>query len=140
MGAVLAVDFGTRRIGLAVTDPGRSFVFTRPTLERTSPEADLEAIARQAAADGADTIAVGLPLNVDGSEGPMARAARQLGEDLRARTGLRVEFVDERYSSLEADEKLRKAHPRDTRKRRRRRDQVAAAVILRTWLEHGPHP
>jgi len=127
-GAVLGVDFGTKRVGLAVTDPERTFVFTRETLERTTPEADLDAIAHVVGEDGVGLAVVGLPLNVDGSEGPMAEAARAFG--------VPVVFVDERYTSLEAEEQLREVHRRDTRKRRRLRDKAAAAIILRTFLDN----
>jgi len=140
MGAVLAIDFGTKRIGLAVTDPERKFVFPRDTLLRKTLEADLDAIAGLCREDDVDLLVVGLPLNADGSAGPMVDAARAFGEQVARRTGLPLVYVDERYSSIEADERLREIHGRDTRKRRALRDRAAAAIILRTFLEHGPHP
>ena len=139
MGALLAIDYGSKRIGLAVTDPDRSFIFTRPTLERSTPEADFTAIAALCAEDSVDLLVVGLPINVDGTEGPMAVTVRAFAKDLSDHTGLPATFADERYSSQEADEHLRETHGRNTRKRRALRDRAAAAIILRTYLEHGPH-
>lgn len=82
-------------------------------------------------------IVVGLPLNVDGSEGDAARAARAFGATLTGATALPVAFVDERYTSLEADEALR-ARIRDPKERKARVDAAAATLILRTFLDHGP--
>lgn len=139
MGAVLAIDFGTKRLGVAVSDRERSFVFARETITRTTPERDLAALAEVARDDGVDLVVVGLPLNADGSEGPMAKAAREFAARLTAVLGLGTTFADERYTSIEADEKLRERFPRDTRKRKALRDRVAATLILRTWLEHGSY-
>jgi len=100
---------------------------------------DLSQIAALCKDEGARLIAVGLPLNVDGTEGPAAAAARAYGKALCAATGLEVAFVDERYTSMEADERLRETL-RDPRERRRRVDSAAAALILRTFLDHGPTP
>ena len=139
MAAVLAIDFGTRRIGLAVTDPERRYVFPRDTLSRTDLQSDLDALEKQCFEDGVELLVVGLPLNVDGSEGPMTVAVRVFAGQLSERTGLPVEFADERYSSQEADEILRESTGRDTRRRRALRDRAAAAIIMRTFLEHGPY-
>ena len=140
MAAVLAIDFGTRRIGLAVTDQERRYVFPRDTLSRTDLQSDLDALGKRCAEVGVELLVVGLPLNVDGSEGPMTAAVRVFAGQLSERTGLPVEFADERYSSQEADEILRESTGRDTRRRRALRDKAAAAIILRTFLEHGPYP
>lgn len=137
MGSVLGVDYGTKRIGLAVTDPLRNFVFGRETLLREGGD-DARRVAEVARTEGAELLAVGLPLNADGSEGPMAAAARAFGAAVSAASGLRCVFVDERYTSIEADEKLKARFPKDTRRRRALRDKAAAILILRTFLEHGP--
>lgn len=138
-GAVMALDVGNRRIGVAVTDARRQFVLPRETLERASAEADARALKKVVDEDGVRVIAVGLPINVDGTEGPQAHASRAFAADLTARTGLPCLFVDERYTSIEADEALRERF-RDWRDRKARVDRGAAALILRTYLEHGPMP
>ncbi len=83
-----------------------------------------------------DRVVVGLPINMDGSEGPMARAARAFAERLRLATGLEVEFQDERLSSFEARERLARVAGSGARKKRPV-DAVAAAVILESWLERN---
>ncbi len=137
MGVVLGIDFGKKRIGIAVTDPERRFTFGRDTLAADG-KTDAVRVAAVARAEGATLIALGLPLNVDGSEGPMAALVRKFGAELTAASGLPAAFVDERYTSIEADEHLRERFPRDTRARRAMKDRAAAILILRTFLEHGP--
>lgn len=138
MGAVLAIDFGTKRLGIAVTDRDRRFVFPRDTIQRTDPAADTEALRRVAEDEHAELVVIGLPLNADGSEGGMVAAVRAFGNAVSAALGLPVTFVDERYTTIEAEERLRERFPRDTRKRRSLRDRAAATLILKTYLEHGP--
>jgi putative Holliday junction resolvase len=137
-GAVLAVDFGTRRLGLAVTDVERRFVFGRDTLERSTLDAELAHLHRLCEQDRVTLLVVGIPFNADGSAGPMAAAARDFGDALAKGLDLPLEYVDERYTSQIADEQLKERFRKDTRLRRRMRDRVAASLILQTWLESGP--
>jgi putative Holliday junction resolvase len=137
-GAILALDYGEARIGVAVSDPTRKFVFGRDTIERKSDAAVFEALARVARDDGARLVVVGLPINADGSEGGAAKAARAFAAKAGAALGLPVTFADERYTTIEADEALRVQH-RDWRERRKRIDRAAATLILQTFLDHGPH-
>jgi putative Holliday junction resolvase len=136
-GAVLAIDHGLARIGVAVTDAERRFVLGRDTIARSSDEAALDAIARLCRDESIRVVVVGLPLNADGSEGPAAAAARAFAAKAGARLSLPVVFADERYTTIEADEALRLRH-RDWRERRKRIDRAAAALILQTFLDHGP--
>ncbi|MAG58215.1 MAG: Holliday junction resolvase RuvX [Planctomycetes bacterium] len=138
MGAVLALDYGTKRVGVAVTDSDRRYVFPRDTLTRTTPEDDLAALRAIVGDDGVDLMVVGVPFNADGTEGPMAKTAREWGGKLAEALGLPCEWVDERYTSQEAEEGLRETYPKNTRKRRMLRDRAAAVLILKTWMEHGP--
>ena len=138
MGAVLSIDYGTKRVGLAASDATRKYVFPRDTMLRSTlaeEAAHLEVLCRE---DGVELLAVGLPLNADGTEGPMAVAARKYAADLTSALDIPHVLVDERYTSQEAEEHLRQTYPKDTRKRRQMRDRVAAVIILRTFLEHGP--
>jgi len=138
MGAVLSIDYGTKRVGLAASDATRAYVFPRDTMLRSTPTEEaayLRALCRE---DGIDLLAVGLPLNADGTEGPMAMAARKYAADLTSALQVPHVLVDERYTSQEAEEHLRVTYPRDTRKRRQMRDRVAAVIILKTFLDHGP--
>jgi putative Holliday junction resolvase len=97
----------------------------------------LAAIRSLLAERGISLIVVGLPSNMDGTEGPSARAARTFAEHLGSATGLPVELFDERLSSIEAEERLREASASRAAKKSSR-DAVAAAVILEGWLESRP--
>jgi putative Holliday junction resolvase len=108
----LAVDLGDRRTGVALGDAATRIVTPLEVVgvakAERGGESLLEALARVAGdhlrpGAGGDTIVVGLPLNMDGTEGPASRAAREFGERLGRRTGLRVEYQDERLPSAEAD-------------------------------------
>jgi len=103
-------------------------------MERRSLKHDLEAIRSRLAEREISLIVVGLPLNMDGTEGPSARAARAFAERLSTATGLPIEMFDERLSSFEAGERLREASASRSSKKAAR-DAVAAAVILEGWLE-----
>ena len=138
---VLAFDFGLRRIGVACGD----------TLSRSAKP--LEAVPAGSAGPQWPRIealvrewqpglaVVGLPYNVDGSEGPMTVAARAFAAELGRRSGLGVELVDERYSSLEATSMLRERRESGARRRRVGKadiDAAAACVILERWItEHS---
>jgi putative holliday junction resolvase len=83
-------------------------------------------------------LVVGLPINADGSEGGAAKGARAWAAKLSSRLSLPVALVDERYTTIEADEALRLQH-KDWRERRKKIDKAAATLILQTFLDHGPH-
>lgn len=131
---ILAVDYGRVRLGLAVSDALGMASHPLPALRRASPEADLVAFRALIADREVRRLVVGLPLNMDGSEGPMAAEARVFGAWLGAGTGLPVEYEDERLSTDEAEDFLRTAGLRPS-ERKKLRDSVAAAVILRGVLE-----
>jgi putative Holliday junction resolvase len=105
-----------------------------PALQRRGPGEDLAALSKVIAARDVRRLVVGLPLNMDGSEGPMAAEARAFAQWLAGATGLPLLLEDERLSTDEAEEFLRGAglRPAD---RKRLRDSVAAAVILRAVME-----
>ena len=134
--AILAFDFGLRRIGIAAGDTLTGTAAPRPaaTVTRTGP--DWPAIAREVDALKPRRLIVGSPYNVDGTPGALAPAARRFANELERRFKLPVSMVDERWSSLEAGTAL-KARRADGGRRRIRREDVdsaAAAVILERWL------
>ena len=131
-GSVLGIDYGARRIGLAVSDPDRTFAFPAGFLERRDPGRDLAALRELADAREVVQIVVGLPIHMNGREGPEARAARAFAEALRRETGRDVDLVDERWTSLEAERAAREA---GRRPKAGEIDAAAATLILRTWLE-----
>ena len=135
---IAGIDFGRKRIGLAISDGQGAYPIG--IIERRSLKHDLEAIRSRMADRDVSLIVVGLPLNMDGTEGPSARAARAFAERLGAATGLPVEMFDERLTSFEAEERLREASASRAAKKATR-DAVAAAVILEGWVEsRRAHP
>ncbi|MEZ6195498.1 MAG: Holliday junction resolvase RuvX [Planctomycetota bacterium] len=134
-GRVLAIDYGTKRIGLAICDALR--VTTRPfgVLTRERLDLDLARLAKIAEEEGIEEIVIGLPRNADGSSGPMVAVVEEFAAALEKEVPMRLHFMDETYSSLEADEVLRRRF-RDPKKRKEMRDAYAAVVILQAWLDH----
>jgi putative Holliday junction resolvase len=129
----LALDYGRRRIGVAVTDPEGTFAQPLETLEVRRPEDALLRIAELARTYTAFRIVVGVPIHMNGREGVEAEEARAFGDSVQQATGVPVEFLDERWTSLEADRALRDAGVRGP-DRRGKRDRIAAALLLQTWL------
>jgi putative Holliday junction resolvase len=138
-GPALGLDYGTRRIGVAVSDEEGQFAFPAGVIERRSLAEDLAAIRQIAEQRGIRHVVLGLPLHMDGRAGDMAAAVRAFKEQLQAATGLPVELQDERWTSAEAERAIRDAGGRKGRGRRGRAkgdvDAVAASILLRTWLE-----
>lgn len=136
MGRVMALDVGTKTIGVALSDELRLFAQPHSTIARKGVAQDVPKVARIAAEKAVDHVVVGLPYELDGSEDRPARLARQIGEAVRETTGLPVTYIDERYSSVEATRMLVQA---DMSRERRKQviDQAAACVILQSFLDHG---
>lgn len=131
MGRVLAVDPGSVRVGLAVSDPLR---ITAHPLEVVAADAAVERVAVLCDEMGVDEIVVGLPTTEGGAEGVSAEGARAMIRELEARTGLEVIPFDERYTSRMAESSMIEAGVR-RRDRRTSVDKVAAAIILADYLE-----
>ena len=135
MRRTLGLDVGTKTIGVARSDPTGRLASPVQTLSRRSVAFDVEVLAGLVDAHEAERVVVGLPYELDGSEGRSARLARQIGAALAARAGCPVVYVDERYSSVDAERQLIAAGL--SRERRRAViDQQAAVVILQAWLDH----
>lgn len=128
---VIGIDYGTRRIGIAMADTGVGMAFARPQLDGG---ADAHTrIARICADERVDHIVVGLPLGMDGQETDTTRRVRTFVDALATTTGLPVDFMDERLSSAEASQRLHEAGI-NTRKQKKLLDSVAAQIILESWL------
>ena len=132
----LGVDLGRVRIGLALADDVLRTARPLATLSRRGEAADLAAIAKLAREYEVSRAVVGLPLNMDGSEGPSARLARAFQPRLAAALGVPVELFDERLSSFEAESRLRERGV-SSKDQRGMVDEEAAAVILQGWLERS---
>lgn len=130
----LGIDFGERRIGVAISDPEGSYALPSATLARTDDASALAAIAEIARREGVAWIVVGEPLRSDGSAGPPAVRARRFAARLSSLSGLPVETIDETLTSREADHRLREAGVPPAR-RRERRDALAAQLLLQEALD-----
>ncbi len=135
--AAAALDLGRRRIGIAVSDGASMGAYPVGVVERRSLEHDLEQIAAMLRDREVTTIVVGLPLNMDGSEGPAARAARAFADKVASVLGVKVEMFDERLTSFEAEERL-KGMPIRKGSRKPAIDVIAATVILEGWMQAHP--
>ncbi len=130
---ILALDFGERRIGVAATDPLGLMAQPLTVIERESLTQDIAKIGEIVRRRGAERIVLGLPLNMDGTEGPPAKRAKRFAARLKRELGLEIELWDERLTTVEAEQMLLAAE-RSQAERRRRKDEVAAAVILEDYL------
>jgi putative Holliday junction resolvase len=128
-----ALDVGDARIGVAVCDELGLTVRGAGIVRRVGGQRDLNAVAALLAPLEPERVVVGLPLNMDGSEGPQAAKVRAFGQRLAAHLALPVEFWDERLTTVEAEQTLRNAGLSRAR-RRDLIDQEAAAVILESYL------
>ena len=129
----LALDIGDKRIGLAVGNDNARLARPLRVLTRRSKNDDFDAIARAVREVGADELLVGLPLNMDGSEGPQARSVRKYAERLRRRLDMPLRFHDERLTSFIADQILAQRPTKNAR--RQPNDAIAAAAILQSFLD-----
>ena len=135
-GRIVALDYGRRRIGVAVSDPGRVLASPHSTIEHWSaagePPAALLELLKQL--DPTEVL-IGIPLNMDGSEGAMVAEARRFGSRIGELLELPITERDERLSSVEADRRIRESGlSRGKRREKGRRDMVAAAVLLEDFL------
>lgn len=130
----MGLDVGTKTIGVAISDELGITGQSLKTLRRSSLRSDLAALRELIQEHAVSRIIVGLPLNMDGSEGPMAAGCREFGRALEAASDVPVEYWDERLSTVAAERVLLEG---DVSRRRRREvvDSVAAAIILQGWLD-----
>lgn len=128
----LAIDYGSSRTGLAICDADETIASPLQVLQGLNNL--IARIAGIVAAEEVEGLVVGLPLNMNGSEGPQAGKTRAFAEHLQKQTGMPVHFQDERLSSFGATEKLNEAGLSRARQRARL-DAVAAAEILQAFLD-----
>jgi putative holliday junction resolvase len=133
---LLGVDYGTVRIGLAITDSDRIIASPLEIRERQGDERDAAYFKQLVEREQVGGLVVGLPIHTTGNEGTKAREARAYGAWLQQVTGLTVVFADERFSTAFAESALWQAGLTH-KKRKARRDAVAAQVMLQAFLEAG---
>ena len=129
----MGLDHGSKRIGVAVGDTETRMAFERPAIRRRGLNRDLAVVGDLCRAEGATRVVIGLPLNMDASEGPQAAAARAFGEAVRG-IGVEVEYEDERLTSWAA-----RRHVGESGRRPERAsgqvDSTAARLILQQYLD-----
>jgi putative Holliday junction resolvase len=130
----LGIDFGEKRIGLAISDPEGRLAVPLVTLERRNDRSALRQIAEIARRDGVERLVLGEPVDLFGRRGEMAERVRRFGARLAEMTGLPLEWADEALTSVEAAGRLRQAGI-DTRRQPGRIDAVAAQILLQDVLD-----
>ena len=134
----LGIDFGERRVGLALSDPTGTIASPLPTLKRRRgkrpPVKAMERIGRE---KGVEAVVMGLPLSLDGEETEWTRKIREVGDELGRRLEVPVHYVDERMTSARAERVVRQRLnlPRKSREEKERVDAAAAVLILQSWLD-----
>jgi putative Holliday junction resolvase len=131
---ILAIDYGSRRIGLAVTDELGLTAQGLPTLYRTNKRNDLDHLRRTIKSCGIGEIVVGLPLRMSGEAGTQSEKVQEFAEELRRRFKLPVHLFDERLTSVEANRVLDESEI-GLQRRKQVVDQLAAVLILQAFLE-----
>ena len=142
---VLGIDYGARRIGLALSDATATLASPWRMLQRPPSEAATlrlliaEIVSLEKAEDGLEAVVVGWPRRLDGSPTDQTPIVQTFAQSLKARIGVPVILQDERLSSTEAEARLARRE-RDWRKRKQQLDAAAAAVILQDYLDSRPAP
>lgn len=137
MGRILSIDYGERRIGLAISDPTATIAQPLPTIRRRrgqrAPIARLVDLARE---HDVERIVVGLPIETSGEEGPQAAETRRFGDVLARRSQIPVDYWDERLTSVRARRELARMNlPKQASREKERVDAMAAVFILQSYLD-----
>ncbi len=133
-GRIAGIDFGTVRIGIALSDPGRTIASPLESYTRRGMVQDAQRFKQLVADEDVTLLVVGLPVHLDGRESQKSMEARRFGEWLAEVTGVPVEFFDERFTSSEAEQFLLGADL-SAKRRKKRIDKVAAQIMLSAYLE-----
>jgi len=131
MGRVLAIDYGKRRIGLAISDSKKTIALPMKTID-TKKRDPIEEIKNVVKEYEVDEIVIGMPLLPKGEEGSRAIEVKLFSDNLSDALGLPISFVDERLTTVEATDRLREY--KDPRKNKDKIDAIAAQLILETYL------
>jgi len=134
LGRVAGIDFGTVRIGIAISDPGRTIASPYENYTRRGPEQDARRFQRLVAEEQVALLVVGLPVHLDGRESEKSAQARRFGQWLSEVTGVPVVYFDERFTSVQAEQLLLAAQM-TSKRRKKRMDMLSAQIILSAYLE-----
>lgn len=135
-GRVSGIDYGTVRLGIAISDAARSISSPYENYRRQDDQKDAQRFQRLVSEEEVVQFVVGLPVHTSGQESQKSREAREFGSWLTNATGVPVDFVDERFTTQQAEQALLGAGLTN-QKRKARRDMLAAQILLQTYLDHG---
>ena len=135
---ILCIDFGEKRIGLAISDPLGILARPLEVIERKRSKEDYYTLLAVVEEHDVEKIVIGLPLNMDGSEGFMVRAMRAFSAELQKICKIEIIEFDERLTSHQAGRALASASPKGKKKRKTKIDAVSAQIILQTYLDSLP--
>ena len=130
----MGIDFGLARIGIALSDDTKFLASPFETYKRKGEEQDIQHLLEIMNTKNVDEIVCGLPMNMAGEEQEIAKKTREFMENLQKQINIKINFVDERLSSLMAEEMLKETE-RDWKKRKEKLDAVAASIILQDYLD-----
>ena len=132
----IGIDYGDARLGFALSDPLGIIASPLEVYTRKSEAADLKYIAELVKLKEADTVVIGLPVNMDGSKGERAEKTAEFGDKIKSVCGVKVEYADERLSTVSAERFLIEGNVR-REKRKEVIDKVAAQIILQSYLDRN---
>jgi len=133
-GKVLGLDWGTKRIGIAISDGAGKVALGRPSRERDDLESDLDYLAGLVKTEEVKQVVIGMPLHMNGDVGQSAEKVREFKQNLEDRLSVPVDTFDERLTSSEAERVMVKSDLR-REERKEKRDRVAATLILQRYLD-----
>lgn len=130
----LGIDYGDVRLGLALSDPMGIIAGALEVYTRKNTDADFEYIARIVREKEADTVVIGMPVNMDGTKGIRAEKSAAFGEKLKGYTNAKIDYIDERLSTVSAEKALIEVNMR-REKRKGVIDKIAAQIFLQNYLD-----
>ena len=139
MAKIVGIDYGRSRIGLSVSDATGLIANPIKTVSEKHFPTQVSAVAEEIKKVNPSKIVIGLPKNMDGTEGESASLAREFGEKLFAETGVPIEFFDERLSTVSAHKLLDEMNVNGSKKRRGVVDTLSAVIILQNYLDKEVH-
>ena len=134
---ILAIDYGSHRIGIAVSDALGITAQPLEIIQHTNKQKDLDRIAAIIAEKKVEKIVIGLPVNMDGNEGPIVEHVRRFAANVEERFKLPVELYDERLTTMQAERMLVEEADMSREKRKGVKDKIAASILLQSDLEYS---
>ncbi len=130
---ILAIDWGEKRIGISISDPYGILVTPLPYIENKGKKSSIKKIKEIVLGNGVEKIVIGIPKDINGKIGEKGELYKAIGEEIKRKTGVDVDFFDERYTTRLAERILRD-HPKKKTKRKELKDSLSASIILEGYL------